>query len=148
MSIFGKLAFWKKKDDSLGQDLGFGGSQPGEGFDENLGLGGDIGKGPDLGLGQEGQEPGGFGEGFHEPSTLKQPFLSKDYVPQRGMRETPINVPGAMSGKQGDMGANRDFELVSSKIDAIRAEIQTINQRLANIERMVENQSERQRRSW
>jgi|ETNmetMinimDraft_2_1059921.scaffolds.fasta_scaffold33756_4 hypothetical protein len=146
MSMFGKLAFWKKKEDSLGLDLG---AQPGQGFDQNLGLEGDIGKSPELGLEQTGQEPGGFGEGFNEQSAIQQPSLSKESVSQTGMRETEINIPGAAGERRpGEVGMNKDVELISSKMDAIKAEVQTINQRLANIERMIENQSEKQRRTW
>jgi hypothetical protein len=148
MSIFGKLAFWKKEGDALGPDLGLGESQPGQGFDQDLGIGGDIGKSPELGLGETGQEPGGFGDP-HDQSAIQQPSLSKELVSGAGMRESSINVPGAArEGKPGEVGVGKDVELISSKMDAIRAEVQTINQRLANIERMIEGQGERQRRSW
>lgn len=142
MSVFGKLAFWKKKEEPLGgEDFGLG-AAPGEGFGKEFGFGGDAGKGPDLGITEQ-----GFGEGFPEQQTIKQPSMPRETATGY-MRETPINAPSARQGRAESYGYDREMELISSKIDAIRAEIQTINQRLANIERMVEDARERQRRTW
>ena len=143
MSFFGKLAFWKKKE-PLDTDFGMG-MPPEQGFDQELGLGGDVGKGNELGLGQD----AGFDGNFGEQQTIRQPSMPKEAAQRYSMREVPISVSGAQGEqRQERFNIDKDVELISSKIDAIRAEIQTINQRLANIERMVEDNRERQRRTW
>ncbi|MBI2664871.1 hypothetical protein HYX10_06050 [Candidatus Woesearchaeota archaeon] len=47
---------------------------------------------------------------------------------------------------QPSFGPNRDLELVSAKLDAIRASLDSINQRLANLERIA--YGEENKRGW
>lgn len=124
MGVFGKLAFWKRKEDN------------------DLGLPPLPGPGDELGLPEIGQEAGGYPampRQQQEPD-IRPPYLAPvtpqqyQYYPQQAPpRET-----------------NRDLELVSAKLDSIRASLESINQRLANIERVAYREEERPRimRQW
>ena len=129
MSFLDKIAFWKKKDDldDLGKDLG---------IDKDLGLDAGAGPSPDLGMGidssQASQQPyqrypsfqqsPSFSPSFQSPS-LQQPSYNNDnYI------------------------ASKNLEVISSKLDALRATMESINQRLANIEAIARGEQEDPRR--
>jgi hypothetical protein len=141
MGVFDKLAFWKK-DQNLGKDFGadlglgnmnqgpdFGfppqqGQHGNMGLDQNMNLGmpddmgfGNIGSGP--------QAPPG------QPSSMQQPFGSP-LQPQQPM--------------QSDYKSDK-FEVVSAKLDSIRYTLESINQRLANLERVAYGEQEK-KKGW
>ncbi|MBN2454515.1 hypothetical protein JXB11_03135 [Candidatus Woesearchaeota archaeon] len=133
MGMFGKLMFWKKSDDLglKGDDLGLGdlGKMPG---DDPLQQNADQ-----YGLPQQQGMP-------HDFSQPQQPF------PQQSMQQPYFqsSTPSMDSMQsQRSYRANSDMELVSAKLDAIRAALDSINQRLANLERIAEGDSVR-RRGW
>jgi hypothetical protein len=119
MGFLGKLAFWKKKDDlDIGKDLG---------IDKDMGL--DIGQGPspDLGMGlepQQYQKYPSFQQSNFQPA-FQQPYQQPSY--------------------SNDM-TSKNLEVISSKLDALRASLESINQRLANIEAIARGEQEDQRR--
>lgn len=122
MAFFSKLAFWKKKDDldSLGKDLG---------IDKDLGL--DIGPSPDLGTGIEPQQ---------------QPYQKYPSFQQSGFQSQPSFPPQPAfqqpSYQNDNYIASKNLEVISSKLDALRATMESINQRLANIEAIARGEQE------
>ncbi len=149
MGIFSKLAFWKKKDDlglgkDFGADLGLGpmdtypeagmgqeqgfppqyGAQRNMGLDQNMNLGmpEDIGFGS---MGQSQMQPPG------RSSPMRQPFGAPIQPPQPTERDYQ----------------NDKFEVVSAKLDSIRYTLESINQRLANLERVAYSENEK-KRGW
>ena len=133
MSVFSKLAFWKKKDDldDLGKDLG---------IDKDLGLDISTGPSPDLGMGidanpvqQPYQKYPSFQQtqqGFQTPSFQSQPVFQQQ--PSYNNNDNFI--------------ASKNLEVISSKLDALRATMESINQRLANIEAIARGEQEDTRR--
>lgn len=132
MAFFDKLAFWKRKDDlgDLGKDLG---------LDKDFGL--DTGPSPDLGMGLETppqQQPfqkyPSFQQNNFQPSLQQQP----SFQPQPSFQQPSI---------QGDSYINsKNLEVISSKLDALRASLESISQRLANIEAIARGEQEDTRR--
>jgi hypothetical protein len=108
MSIFDKLAFWKKDDDfdSLGPDLGV---VP---VEDNLGLGEKSPFAP--------QQPDPMHE-FNTPAYPQQPVQPS--IPQQQSIGT-------------QQGSNQDLELISSKLDTLKALLTSLEQRMANLERV------------
>jgi len=146
MGIFSKLAFWKKKDLGLGRDLGV-----------DLGLGAaNQPMGPDLGLPKQ----PGTQRGLGLPS--RELGMPED-IGFGGMGQPatqPLTPPGQPSPMQQPFGApiqpspptERDyksdkFEVVSAKLDSIRYTLESINQRLANLERVAYGEHEK-KKGW
>jgi len=120
MSFFNKLAFWKKKDEleDLGKDFG---------IDKDLGL--DIGSGPspDLGMGME-------------PNQMQQPYQKYPSFQQPQQSFQPSFQQPSLSN---DSYINsKNLEVISSKLDALKASLESINQRLANIEAIARGEQE------
>jgi hypothetical protein len=120
MGIFDKLMFWKKQDDL---DLGNINSQ--------AGMPADMGQIPsdpfstEMGIPQ--QQFGQYRQQMAQPQySPQQPFSRMDYA-----------------GQQQPSYGNKDLEVVSAKLDALKAYMDSINQRLANLERIAEGQSGR-----
>ena len=128
MAFLSKLAFWKKKDDieDLGKDLGLG---------KELGL--DIGTGPspDLGMGLEQQQ--------QQPYQKYPSFQQSSFQPQPSFQSQAFQQP---SYQNDNYIASKNLEVISSKLDALRASLESINQRLANIEAIARGEQEDTRR--
>ncbi len=124
MGFFGKLAFWKKKDDldDLGKDLG---------IDKELGL--DMGQGPspDLGMGLEPQT--------QQPYQKYPSFQPNQNFQPSFQQQTSFNSSDGYI-------ASKNLEVISSKLDALRASLESMNQRLANIEAIARGEQEDSRR--
>lgn len=132
MAFFDKLAFWKRKDDigDLGKDLG---------LDKELGLGMDAGPSPDLGMGLEAPQP-------QQPPFQKYPSFQQNNF-QPGFQPQPAFQASQQPSYQGDSYINsKNLEVISSKLDALRATMESINQRLANIEAIARGEQEDNRR--
>ncbi len=148
MGFFGKLAFWKKKDDfdlgkDFGADLGLAPMQPmgpdlgfppnayparqRTGLEQNMNLGmpDDIGFGSTGRLYPSSMQPPG------QPSPMQQPFGAP-------MQPQPPTEKDYQRDK---------FEVVSAKLDSIRYTLESINQRLTNIERIAYGEQEK-KRGW
>lgn len=128
MSVFSKIAFWKKKDD-------FGDFEKDLGLDKDFGIG-DSGTGmsPDLGMGMETQEP-------HKYPSYQQP--QQGFQPIQQGYQQPVQQ---MSDR--DYIHAKSLEVISSKLDALKAAIESINQRLANIEAIAKGEQEDKRRRY
>ena len=130
MGFMDRIAFWKKKDEF--GDIGLGDKGP------DLGAGSaasDLGLGPspgsmespaDLNLGLPTQQPPQQQPSFQQPQPSLQPQFQQP------------------SQQQG-FTAEKDFEIISSKLDALRAALDSINQRLANLEAIAKGEEEQSR---
>lgn len=133
MGFFNKLAFWKKKDDlgDLGKDLG---------LDKDFGLDFSTGPSPDLGMGIEmppqAQQPLQKYPSFQQPQ--QQGFQANSFQPQ------PVFQQPSMSSDS--YIASKNLEVISSKLDALRASLESMSQRLANIEAIARGEQEDSRR--
>ncbi|MBU0979614.1 MAG: hypothetical protein KJ709_02315 [Nanoarchaeota archaeon] len=122
MGLFSRLTFWKKDD-----DFDFGKEAPPLGLDS---------KRDPLGMPSDPAPP------FPEPAPprMEPPdsgfspqgppgFQSQGY-PSAPMQPAPINQ---------DYIVSKEIEVVSSKLDGMRAQLDSINMRLANLERIMDN---------
>ncbi len=135
MGFLGKLAFWKKRDDldDLGKELG---------LDKEFGL--DVsGHSPDLGFGLE--------QGNMQMQPQMQPQIQQPYSrygsfqqPSQGFNPLQsFQQPQQASQTMSDSFiASKNLEVISSKLDALRASLESINQRLANLEAIAKNEQE------
>ncbi|MBS3113837.1 hypothetical protein J4448_01925 [Candidatus Woesearchaeota archaeon] len=128
MGFFSKLAFWKKKDDldNLGKDLG---------LDKELGLDLGAGPSPDLGMGIEPAQ--------QQPYQKYPSFQQSGFQPQPSFQSQAFQQPSYQSDSY---IASKNLEVISSKLDALRASLESINQRLANIEAIARGEQEDTRR--
>jgi hypothetical protein len=160
MGLLNKLAFWKKEPElpelgDFGKESGFkgpggfgesgfgkpdmGGQGSGQGFDQ-LGLGDQKDLMADIEPGMPQIEPGyGGGPGLGQ-GPLQQPKQRQRQAPQ----QQPFGAPmQPMQPSPKEYSVSKDIEIVSSKLDALKATLDGVNQRLANLERMMQN-----KRSW
>jgi len=153
MGVLDKIAFWKKKDDfNLGKDLG-----------ADLGLGPDpgmppgMGPGPDLGMppSPRGMQPN---TGLDQNMNLGMP--DDTGFGSMGQHQPPSQPPGQPAPMQQPFGApiqppqptasdfkSEKFEVVSAKLDSIRYTLDSINQRLANLERVAYGEHDK-KKGW
>jgi hypothetical protein len=133
MGFLDKLAFWKKKDEFEGIGLG----DKGQSLSSGLGS-------PDFGMGT-GME-GGYGLPTQPAQpTAAQPMQQPSY-PQSYTQ--PSFQPQFQQSPQQTTSTEKDLEIISSKLDAIRATIDSINQRLANLEAMARGEQEQNRDNY
>lgn len=107
MGIFDKLMFWKKSDEDFRFDSALDKEMGKSSLPESF----DLEQKQRLGL----DEPSAFGE---SPASAPSAFSSA--APQ----------PPAQFG-----GRNTDIELLNSKLDTIKAILNSLDQRMANLER-------------
>ncbi len=154
MSFLGKLMFWKKDDLGLGKDVGgFGSDNLGmpQGSD-NLGMpnqGADLGGSDNLGLPSSGMPDlttfRGVGDRQSQQQmnqSIKQ-HLGPDYM------NSPNTGFSSFSPKQSYQEVphgSHELEVISAKLDAIKATMDAINQRIANLERVAYGEQEQKRR--
>jgi len=162
MGLLDKVKFWKKKDE-FGELPDFGGMGSGmpKSPDDNFGNIGLGDQGPP-GLGQEmpAIDNTGLPELGKPPAgTPPQPQASFGAQPSFGTQMPPPDVtarpfaaaPPSMppvhvdEHPPADTKLTRDVEIVSYKLDTLKSAIDSINQRLANIERLAfESMNQRQ----
>ena len=151
MGIFDKLAFWKKKDDldlgkDFGADLGLGPMDNSFGMGQDMGLPPQQNYGRNTGLqsrnlGMPGDTGfGGMGQDFRSPTSMQPPGRP---VPMQQPFGTPIQPP---QPTERDYAGDK-FEVVSAKLDSIRYTLESINQRLANLERIAYGEPEK-KKGW
>jgi hypothetical protein len=123
MGIFSKLAFWKKEDDFNFDDIA------------NKDMGKDLFKGDDLGLKEQPltQEK----DPFAMPTETEKPSFSPPAEQTSGIQQLQEqNQQTMQSQKQATTGISaRDVDLLSSKLDTIKALLNSMDQRIANLER-------------
>lgn len=141
MSLLDKVKFWKKDEPSFGDikmDAPIGELNPPMGAspaDSTAGLGGTGSLG---GF----DSTSGFGSPPQDDFGLPPPGLS-----HQPMQPQPLSRPVSPMVRQVPSSdiLSKDIEIISSKLDALRATLEAINQRLSNIEREV---FERRRGGW
>ena len=123
MGIFSKLAFWKKDDDFNFDDIA------------SKDMGKDLFKGDDLGLKEQPltQEK----DPFAMPTEKEQPSLSPPDEQTSGIQQLREQNQQTMQPQQrAATGISaRDVDLLSSKLDTIKALLNSMDQRIANLER-------------
>ena len=136
MGILDKVMFWKKKDDFA--DLGLGSNK-------DMAFGDDFGM--DQGMAQ--QQPG-LGQqpdmGFSNPSMPSSPSMPPAPQMQPPSAAQFGQAPRYDSPQQ-DM-TSKNIEVISSKIDALRANLESINQRLANLEAIARGEQDKRKRYY
>ena len=159
MGIFGKLTFWKKKEDL--DDFG-------KEFSKEMPLGGDFtpnsqsfGDSWNAPLDQQPFNPSAppsfgqnsFGQSsFGQSSPAQSPFGAQPSQPSSQQSfsspsfSQPSYSPSPPSGP--DYINSKSLEVISSKLDALRAAIDSMNARLANIERIAGQEEEQHRRRY
>ena len=125
MGFFSKLNPFKKKDDfgDLGKDLG---------------LGNDAGM--DLGFSRE------LGMGLDMPPGQQQPFQKYPSFQPSPQFQPSFNAPSySPPSYPAQYNDNKSLEVISSKLDALKASLESINVRLSNIESIARGEQEEQR---
>ena len=140
MGVFNKLKFWEKKEEAPE----FGKGDFGKEF-------GDI-KFPEMGkdFGKSAMDvpPEEFGKPITTTQYGRAPFPEQEMTT---LRETSPNMPRSFQQQpqqpqwQG-YRENSEMQVISAKLDALKASLDAINQRLANIERIA--QGEQPERRW
>ena len=142
-----------------------GAGSPGAGSDP-FGAGGDMGSATDTfgsspqpqpGQGAFGAPPSDTGFGMNQGAS--SPPMQQTPSPQTSLSEPQPNQPysvAAQSNAQSSLDTsehqtymtNKNLEVLSSKLDALRASIDSMSQRLQNIERLAYGDQERRKRDW
>lgn len=142
MGFLDKVMFWKKKDDI---DSGNFGADPGLGGAPNMGMNpADAGMGgqnlglPNMDPGLAGTEPQ-----FGQQMPASQFGQAPNMFPGAGFQATPM----APSQPTQEAMVGKDIEVISAKIDSLRATLDAINQRLANIEHIAMSDQQK-RKGW
>ncbi len=139
MSIFDKLKFWGKKEES---GLGV----PELGKAPELGQGLDVPKLPEFGKSPMDIPPEDFGKPVSSTQYGKSPFPEHE---MESLKETAPNVPRGMQQQQPQWQGYKEsseMQVISAKLDALKASLDSINQRIANLERIA--QGEQPQRRW
>ena len=127
MGFLSKLAFWKKKNDfgDFGKDLDLG---------KDLGMDLNQGPSPDLGMGLEASPQ------FPQ----QQPYQKyPSFQPSQNFQAPSFQAPSYSQPPSNDNYiASKNLEVISSKLDALRASLESISQRLANIEAIARGEQE------
>ena len=139
MSFFGKLMFWRREE----PEFGLGGDLPplpGE-TEPYGGLGGPYGKSF-----SNGSSPSRL---TLEPVSGFEPELNRpSFLPV----STPSFTQVQPAQSHSDIMMNKNMEIISSKLDALQASLESINQRLINIERIANAEQQqsyqKQNRMW
>jgi len=146
MAFFDKLAFWKHKEEAPAIDLGMGSAT---GLDQG-----------NLGFDQQyGQQQPYFPTGIPVESAMAPDQYAQQH-PQRQFQQPgnesftptfkpPMNMPPQGPQQQQYPSQDRESELIAAKLDAIKANLESINQRLANIERIAYGEKPQEKKySW
>lgn len=135
MAFMDKLKFWKKSDASLGLD-----STKGIGLDNSLS------KTYDPALGNIGADMGTtyLGSGFNNQNPTPQhddfehdgSFSPTSFQQAQAFQQQRVQPMQQSLSKEYSYGVDKDLEVISAKLDSIRAMLESLNQRVANIERI------------
>jgi len=128
MSILGKL-FGRKKDD-LGIDESANPYGTGNEYGQPLGS-------PDAAYGAPGDYGAQQAQGGFSPEAMD-------------FERVPPGSPsyGPRSQSLGEINMGKDLEIINAKLDAIKAEIDSVNQRLKRLERIAEGDTSEQSNKW
>ena len=133
MGFLGKLAFWKREDDFNFDDIA------------SKDMGHDMFKEDNLGLKEQPlvQEK----DPFAMPTETEQPSFSAPAESTSGIQQLQEQNQQMRNQQRATTGISaRDVDLLSSKLDTIKALLNSMDQRIANLERASGNQ--RKERLW
>ena len=140
--------FGKKKDDlglgDMGQGMGMGpdlGGGMGQGMGpEMTGMPNfnDPMAGPDPSFGMQGMPPPDQGPGGFSPESM-----GFERVPS-GAQPSYSSQPQTLDG----INLGKDMEIISAKLDAIKAELDSMSQRLKRLERIAEGETPQYKDKW
>ena len=134
MGIFSKLAFWKNEDDFNFDDIA------------SKDMGADLFKGDDLGLKEQPltQEK----DPFTMPTEEQAPSFSAPEEQTSGIQQLREQNQQTKQYQQNSTAgiSARDVDLLSSKLDTIKALLNSMDQRMANLERS--SGTQRKERLW
>jgi len=152
MGVMDNLMFWKKKDDFSSLDPGL--SSPPDFNSNNLGMPQQQGMPNNLGMPDQNMALPSMDQGVQPqnqgiPNDFNNPPQSFNELNSRPMHETapqgfqstPVMPPQQSNQQSNDNEMlRRDIELLSYKLDTIKAALDMINQRVSNIERLAMNE--------
>ena len=146
MGFGDKLKFWKKEEDDF-SDLGdFGlGDIPGPSASPAGPAPEKTELFPDMNTPSQGISPGPMTPPpVQHPSTMPDMGAAEQKPESMGMaQQTFTSAPQTMQPTY-----NKDLELISAKLDSMKAMLENINQRLANPERIAKGDQETPRYNW
>lgn len=120
MGFTDKIKFWKKKDD-LGLEDDFGAEMQ-QNQTQNDGT-------KESFVGEEGEEV---------KNDLSNPLSFQE--------KTGLEQPQQNFGQQNFQQPTKDFDLISSKLDTIKAELDSMNQRIQKIEKIAEESQKEEKK--
>lgn len=137
MGVFSKLAFWKRDSDFAKMDKDpFGG-----------------GKDPFAGIGAPGGMPGTPGADMSMPGAGADPFAPAGFPQQPAFSPSSFSQQQSFAAQPAQQSyayvppqSGSDLQVISAKLDAIRATLDSLNQRVANIERLAYGEQEQQQK--
>lgn len=136
-----KLAFWKKDEDDLGldKDLAFGKDLGADPFATNHDDFTALDVNPLSNRPPQVQNPMGMQQPMgssNMPNSMQQMHQQQQQMfnPQQ-----PFQVQQTMQQPSGPV-INRDFEVINAKIDGIKISLESMNQRLQNIEQIARDE--------
>ncbi len=89
------------------------------------------------------------GSAFPDQEMLgKAPEFNDPMVGRRSESLGQYTPPTSALPQQGSVGEGRDLELISSKLDTIKALLTSMEQRLANVEKSLGSQQKPPQRLW
>lgn len=152
MGLLDKLKFWKKDDGlDFGKQDGFGGMSN-QGFGKDMGMGNPSqqGFGQDQGFGHDpgmpndnfsGQDPFNQNRGMPDASNFRgvgdeQSRQQMNQNISQHMRNAEEAPPFSAQKPQFQEQGNSDMQIISAKLDAIKATLDAMNQRISNLERV------------
>lgn len=135
MGILGKFLGKKRDDLGLPDDLGKQPASSMPGLDEPLGS-------PDAGLGAP--------MGTPMPGAPSTPDnISPESLGFERVSDQQSSFRGAVPQQSlGDINIGKDLEIISAKLDAIKAELDSMNQRLKRLERLATDESSFSKDKW
>lgn len=130
MGFFGKLFGKKEKD-----------------FDFTPPKDSDLGLGPDLGDNTAGL--GGTPDLGTTPDVkAQQPLPTLEPVPEQSFQQPPPAPQPNLQPQDPTYVISKNLEVISSKLDALQATIESLNQRLINLENIARGEQERSKYKW
>ena len=159
MAFMDKLAFWKKKD---GADASLGINNPAGGRSRAIDPMNDPLYDPGVGSAGLGNPEGDMGTTFmgsgytQNPSSMHDDVTAQSFQPigslvGRGNATAggpQFQMKGADSGREFSYGVEKDLEVISAKLDSIRAMLESLNQRVSNIERIAYSRQQPAKESY
>jgi|GEM_PF-784140 len=143
MGILDKVMFWKKGKDDFG-DLGLG--------EGDLGLGGigGLGKTEMPGFGEmehaEGVErPLGAASASPKTEEVGSPYQRYGYQQNKEYEAPMPAAPAQPAGRHEQLMMGKELELISTKLDSIKISLDSLNMRVAALERIAKGDYEK---SW